>query len=92
MIIKTCLALLSPALLIGVAAAQTSSGPTGNGRQPPTVDDHQLQLIRPQIGGREDEGPVSGSALSSRKSTASTTILCVRPRGVDASRRQSNSK
>lgn len=56
MIIKTCLALATSALLIGVAAAQTPSGPTGNGRQPPTVGKRQLQLTRQQIDRRVDNG------------------------------------
>jgi hypothetical protein len=55
-IIKTCLALAASALLIKGAAAQTPSGPTDDGRQPPTVGNRQLQLTRQQIDRREDNG------------------------------------
>ena len=46
MIIRMCLVSLLPALFIGVAAAQTPSGPT--------VDGHHLQASQQQVDVKED--------------------------------------
>jgi hypothetical protein len=48
MILRTCLLSLSLALTLGIAAAQTPSGPIVNGRH--------LQPTRQQINSREDNG------------------------------------
>ena len=46
MIVHMCLVSLLPPLLIGVAAAQTASGPT--------ADEHQLQPSQQQVDGKKD--------------------------------------
>ena len=56
MITKTCLVFAASALVVGVAAAQTLSGLTGNDREPPSVSEPQMQLTRPQIDRQENNG------------------------------------
>jgi len=59
-ITKTCLVFAASALVVGVAAAQTLSGLTGNDREPPSVSEPQMQLTRPQIDRQENNGASRG--------------------------------